>query len=320
MKNFPLNLEHFILIKTIVNLKSFKKSAKHLGVSQASVTTKIKKLEDSLQVQIFNRNRGLSLTTAGYILFRYSEKITFLCEEAYKTLQDFQIHNDILSVGASQTVGTYLMPQILSLFKKNYPNINIQLQIHSTRRIAWYVANGQLDFAMVGGNIPKDLRTTLEVIPYAEDELALILPTYHPLSGHKEIKKEELYRLNFITLNTNSTIQNAINKTLNSSGIDTKRLIITMELNTIEGIKNAVESGLGTAFISVSAIKRELKLKTLHGTRVEGIMIKRQLSIIVHPNRYKRKINKTFEMELPHLFGALPLEKNYLINNYTDIK
>jgi len=318
MTDFPLNLEQFILIKTIVNVKSFKKAAKYLGISQSTVTIRIQKLEKRLNIQIFNRSEKNSLTAAGYILYRYSEKIIFLCEEAYKTLQDFQTREQTLCIGASQTVGTYLMPQVLGLFKKDYPNINVQLEVQSTRRISWYVANGQLDFAIVGGEIPNELRATLEIIPYAEDELALILPRNHPLSMQKEIKKEELYRLYFITLNSNSTIQKALDKTLNSNGIDTKRLIIEMELNTIEGIKNAVESGLGAAFVSVSAIKRELRLKTLHGARVKGVVIKRKLSLIVHPNRYKRKIHKAFEMELPNIFRKLPIEKNYFINNYVE--
>lgn len=316
MKNLPLKLEHFIFIKTIVSFKTFKKAAEHLGISQSAITLQIKNLEKHLKIQIFNRNKPLSLTTKGYIMLKFSEKILFLCEESYKTLKDFQIEKEILRIGASQTIGTYLMPQVLSLFKKEYPNINVQLEIHSTRRISWYVANGQLDFAIVGGEIPKELKTTLEIIPYAEDELALVLSLTHPLANQKEIKKEELYRLNFITLNSNSTIQKAINKTLNLNDIDTKRLIIEMELNTIEGLKNAVESGLGVAFISVSAIKQELKLKTLSGVRIKNIIIKRKLSIITHPNRYKRKIHKTFEMELSHLFRSLPLDKKYLINSY----
>ena len=238
-----------------------------MGLSQSGITLRIQKLEKNLKIKIFTRDQKVSLTAAGYILYKYGEKIVFLYQEAYTLLksvrnQTTSMSQEFLKIGASQTIGTYLMPQILGLFKKQYPNINVQLEVQSTRRICWCVANGQLDFAIVGGEIPEKLQGALEIIPYAEDELALILPIYHPLSSHKEIKKEELYRLNFITLNSNSTIQKAIDKILQSNGIDTKQLIIEMELNTIEGIKNAVESGLGAAFISVSAIKRELQLKS----------------------------------------------------------
>ena len=75
------------------------------------------------------------------------------------------------------------------------------------------IANGNIDLAIVGGKIPKELKNTLEIIAYAEDELALILPLSHPFSCQEYIQKEDLYRLNFIALNTQSTIRNVIENT-----------------------------------------------------------------------------------------------------------
>ena len=108
----------------------------------------------------------------------------------------------------------------------------------------------------MGGEVPKELQTTLEIISYAEDELALILPLSHSFSSKEFIQKEDLYRLSFIALNTQSSIRNVIENTLIQHGIDSNYFKIEMELNSIEAIKNAVNSGLGAAFVSVSAITK----------------------------------------------------------------
>ena len=86
------------------------------------------------------------------------------------------------------------MPRLIGIFKHKYPQITIELQVHSTRKISWGVANGNIDLAVVGGEVPQDLQKNLEITSYAEDELALILPLSHPFSSLASIQKEDLYR------------------------------------------------------------------------------------------------------------------------------
>jgi DNA-binding transcriptional LysR family regulator len=203
-----------------------------------------------------------------------------------------------LIIGASQTTGTYLMPRLIGVFRHKYPKIDVELQVHSTRKISWDVANGNIDLALVGGEVPKELQTTLDVISYAEDELALILPLSHSFAAKKAIQKEDLYRLNYIALNTKSSIRNVIEKTLLEHGIDSNNFKIEMELNSIEAIKNAVNSGLGAAFVSVSAITKELELGMFHWAKIEGITIKRTLSILVNPKRYYSAATQIFKDEV----------------------
>ena len=71
-----------------------------------------------------------------------------------------------------------------------------------------------------------------------------------------------------------------------------------MELNSIEAIKNAVQSGLGAAFVSVSAISKELELKMLHWAKIDGVVIKRTLSILVNPKHYQTNTIKLFREEM----------------------
>lgn len=296
MNDIPFTLDQLKIFHVIAVEGSFKRAAENLYLSQPALSLQMQNLEKHLNVILFERHKKkIKLTDSGQLLLRYATRILALCHETYHALADLQnLQSGTLIVGASQTTGTYLMPRLIGLFRQKYPQINVQLQVHSTRRIAWAVANGQIDIAIIGGEIPIELNGVLNIIPYAEDELALVIPKSHIFSKLEKIKKEDLYLLNFITLDNNSTIKKFIYKILQKNGIDSNRFKIEMELNSIEAIKNAVQSGLGAAFISVSAITKELELGLLHWSKIENINIKRMLCIIENPTRYKCKFYKNF--------------------------
>jgi DNA-binding transcriptional LysR family regulator len=300
MSDLPFTLDQLKILQAINSEGSFKKAAEKLYISQPAVSLQIQNLERQLNVPIFYRDkRKAQLTETGQLLLKYCDRILNLCEETCRSLDELQtLQSGALKIGASQTTGTYLLPRLLGIFRQKYPQINVELQVHSTRRIAWGIMNGQLDLAIVGGDIPLELRNTLEITSYAEDELALILPVTHPFSSLDSIQKEDLYRLKFIALDTESTIRRVIESNLSQNGIDSRYFKIEMELNSVEAIKNAVQSGLGAAFVSVSAISKELELNMLHWAKIEGVTIKRTLSVISNPNRYYSNTTKIFKNEI----------------------
>jgi DNA-binding transcriptional LysR family regulator len=301
--DIPFTLDQLRILKAIAAEGSFKRAADSLYVSQPAVSLQVQNLEKQLNVPLFDRGgRRAQLTEAGHLLLSYGEKIIALCQETCRAIEDLQnLQGGTLIVGASQTTGTYLLPRMIGMFRQKYPDVSVQLQVHSTRRTSWGVANGQVDLAIIGGEVPAELQETLAIIPYAEDELALILPVFHPLARLETIQKEDLYKLQFITLDSQSTIRKVIDQVLSRYDIDTKRLKVEMELNSIEAIKNAVQSGLGAAFVSTTAIEKELQMGALHRAKIKDVEVKRMLSAIVNPNRYCSKAAEAFSQEiLPH--------------------
>ena len=297
MSDLPFTLDQLKILQMVSNQGSFKKAAEKLYISQPAVSLQIQSLEKQLNTALFYRDkRKARLTETGQLLVKYCNRILNLCEETCRAITELQtLESGTLVIGASQTTGTYLMPRLIGIFRHKYPQISVELQIHSTRKISWGVAQGQIDLAIVGGEIPKELDKTLDVTSYAEDELALILPKSHPFSSLDYIQKEDLYRLRFIALDPQSTIRNMIENTLIENGIDSRYFKIEMELNSIEAIKNAVQSGLGAAFVSVSAISKELELDILYWAKIDGVKIKRTLSILINPKRYYANAIQTFK-------------------------
>ena len=298
----PFTLQQLRILKAVASEKSFTKAAEILYVSQPSLSKQIKILENRLGIILLNReNNTISLTEGGKVFLQYAERILALCEESCRALNDVKNGDrGNLVVGASQTLGTYLMPRVLALFAQNYPQININVQVDSTRVIAKKVVNREIDIAVVGGDVPDELKNNLEIENFVEDELILIVPKSHPfaLKKQKTINKDDLYHLNFITLNSNSTIRKFIDNILIQNDIETKQFNVIMQLNSIEAIKTAVSLGLGAAFVSLSAIEKEIQLETIEIITIENIRITRRLSIITNRQCYRSKALEFFHNEL----------------------
>ena len=303
----PFTLQQLRILKAISSEKNFTKAAERLYISQPSLSKQLKMLEKNLDSTLINRRSNkIFLTENGKIFLQYSERILALCEESCRALIDLKNGDrGNLTIGASQTIGTYLMPQIVSLFAQNYPQINLKLQINSTPIIINSVLKQKIDLAVVGGEIPNELKKNLRVKYFVKDEINLIISTIHSFGKKKKINKEDLYHLNFITLNSNSTIQKFIDNTLIKNHIEIKQLKIVMKLNSIEGIKTAVSLGLGAAFISSSTIEKELQLKTLEVLKIKDIQIVRLFSIISNSDYDESKALEFFSNELYRLKNRL---------------
>ncbi len=313
MAELPFTLDQLRILRAIEREGSFKKAADSLYVTQPAVSLQIQNLEKQLEVVLFDRGgRRAQLTEAGELLLGYCERILSQCQEACRAIDD--LHNlkgGSLVVGASQTTGTYLMPRMIGLFRSKYPEVAVQLQVHSTRRTGWSVANGQIDLAIIGGELPPELDELLQVVPYARDEVALVLPIKHPLARLSELTKDDLYRLGFVGLDAQSTTRKMVDQLLSQSGLDVQRLRIEMELNSLEAIKNAVHSGLGAAFLPVVSIERELDAGTVHRPVVADLKVSRQLKLITHPARYRSRAAEAFRQDVLPLFASedSPLRK-----------
>ena len=303
----PFTLQQLRILKAISSEKNFTKAAERLYISQPSLSKQLKMLEKNLDSTLINRRSNkIFLTENGKIFLQYSERILALCEESCRVLIDLKNGDrGNLTIGASQTIGTYLMPQIVSLFAQNYPQINLKLQINSTPIIINSILKQKIDLAVVGGEIPNELKKNLIVKYFVKDEINLIISTIHSFGKKKKINKEDLYHLNFITLNSNSTIQKFIDNTLIKNHIEIKQLKIVMKLNSIEGIKTAVSLGLGAAFISSSTIEKELQLKTLEVLKIKDIQIVRLFSIISNSDYDESKALEFFSNELYRLKNRL---------------
>jgi len=296
----PFTIQQLCIVRAIAETGSFSEAANKLYISQPAVSTAIQNLEKSLQILLFDRSsRRVSLTEAGHLFLRYSERILALSQETCQAVEDLKnLDTGVLVLGASQTIGTYLLPRLIGRFHQKYSKVAVELHVDNSRTVCWNVANGNLDIGVVGGEVPKELKAMVQQTVYLEDEIVLIVPPLHPFKELESISREDLYSLGFVKLNKGNSVQKNQEDTLRKNGISVERLLPVMEFNSLEAIKMAVQNELGAAFVSVIAIEKELSLGLLNQVKIDGVQLRRKLTVITNPNRYFSKAASTFSHEI----------------------
>ncbi len=304
----PFTLDQLRIVRAIAECGSFRKAADRLFISQPAVSLQVQNLERLLAATLFDRGgRKVVPTEVGRLLVEYSCRILDLSEEACRAVADVKsLQRGSLALGASQTVGTYMMPYLIGEFRLANPQITVRLQVQSTRRIAHDVVDGSLDLAIVGGDIPDELRQSLEIQTYAQDEFVLVTAPVDSVQFqtsvlqkvNRVLQAEDLYALPLITLNPQSNTRRVIDTALVGHGINPSRFRVEMELNSLEAIKNSVYAGLGVAFLSLTAVGADLARGALVHLPIQDLQVKRQLLLIHCPERYQSQAAQRFRAQL----------------------
>ena len=138
MSDIPFTLDQLKMLHAISHEGNFKKAAEKLYISQPAVSLQIQNLERQLNTPLFYRDRRKAhLTKTGRLLMKYSARILSLCEETCRALDElYAVQSGALIIGASQTTGTYLMPRLIGIYRHKYPQVTLELQVHSTRNLS----------------------------------------------------------------------------------------------------------------------------------------------------------------------------------------
>lgn len=302
LEKLPFTLQQAINFRMCARSGAVKQAAMALGVSPGAVSRSIALLEQAFggEGTLLGRTHGrVVMTEAGQLFLTSCEAILSVASEACRALQDYSCANTgVVCLGACQTTGTYLMPRLISVYRQRNQNVALQLQVDQSRRICDAVAGGELDVAIIGGEVPPELQTALKTVTYAEDQLVLIAPRDHPVLQAGPLQREQLYSLRFVCLNEGSTVQTAQAAMLRRHGIAWRRLQIDMEFNSMEAIKSAVQHGLGVAFVSVMAIEKELQLGLLGCVPIAGVRLARPLLLVTSPARTLSSAAQKFMQEI----------------------
>jgi len=248
---------------TVAKLLSFTKAAESLQMTQPAVTFQIRQLEETFNARLFDRSHNkINLTEAGRRMFEYSEKLFDLYREMESAIREVTGNvSGTLKLGATVAIGDYVLPKFLVAFKKDFPNVNIQLKLSNTTNIASMVENSTIDIGVIDTELDNKMIGT-DKITY--DEMVAVCSSKHPLAktpGPIEIKL--LITEPLILLEEGSGLHTDFSKYLHQQGISYDKLNILMELGSIEAIKNAVDSGLGISVLPRSTLLKDLEMNRL---------------------------------------------------------
>ncbi len=280
--NLQLDLDRAVTLrqlrtfKSVADLKSFSLAAQRLRLSQPSVSYQVKELEETLGLPLLDRlGKRIELTEAGTLLYGYARRMLDVLDEATVAIEEMRgIQRGKLRVGASTTVGIYLLPAALGAFKKLHPGLVISLEIGTRARVQEQVLHNELDLAVVG---PASKDPALSIIPFLSDELVVVAPAGHPLATKRGLTLKDLADQPFVMREAASGSRWSLEKAARKAGA---KLMVAMELGSNGAIKHAVESGLGLAVISRYACTLELSSGRLVELDVRGFPIRRDWHIV----------------------------------------
>ena len=262
----------------VSKFQSISKAAKVLHLSQPAVSTQIKNLEEYYRGQLFERTQqGVSLTKAGQVFFNYAQRILALQEEMEQQLENTLMHesNQII-VGASTTIGNVSLPCSIYLFKEEYPEVNIRLDIANAEEVLRKVKAEEVDFGVVE-IYPESSGFSSQ--PITSDELVLIVPPSHPVQTDK-ISFKEFLNQPLIMREPGSGTRKVLAETLSAHGYSINNLNVITEMTTIDAIKSAVLAGMGGAVVPLLCVKKEVYLGTLKALTISNLDMPLTFNII----------------------------------------
>ncbi|MDQ1300947.1 MAG: lysR-type protein [Chloroflexota bacterium] len=264
------------VFRAVAQRQHFTRAADDLDLSQPAVSKHIRLLEAEWGVQLFHRlGSRVELTDAGRILADYAERVAVLAEEARRVLAEMAgLQRGYLRIGASATPGLYLLPEVLARFQVRYPGLEVTLAISNSADVARRVLDAECDLGFVGA--PTEA-AGLQVRPFAEDEIILIVPPGHALVQQRVLAPEIFAGATLILREAGSGTRQLVEAHLASLGLRPKR---TLELPGCEAVKRAVAAGLGLAWIARRAVTLEIAHGLICAPEIPALRISRRLCVL----------------------------------------
>jgi DNA-binding transcriptional LysR family regulator len=284
-----VTLRQLQIFAKVAEQESVTHAASEMKLTQSAVSMALSELERYSDAPLFNRQgKRLHLNDRGRQLLPMVDKLQMQHQEIEMFLvESLRKPCGILHVGASTTIGNYLMPRLITLFSQHYPEAKVLLQVGNASQIEAGIMSGELDLGLSEG---FQMNPTLTANKWRDDELVIVTAPQHPWTQVKKLGAEQLQQVSWIVREQGSGTRDVFEAALKQQQIT---FTVAMELGHTEAIKKAVEAGAGCACLSRMAVQRELD----HGWLVEiptCLNLKREFILLTKEGRYRSILFQTF--------------------------
>lgn len=270
-----IKLETFI---TVAETKNFTKAANMLNMTQPAISHHIRLLEEYYGVKLIEKkNKIMELTEPGKILYKYAEELRQISKIAKSQISNAEGFIKRYNIGATLTIGGYVLPRIIGKYKITNKNTDILLRVENTETIVGMLYSGEINLGVIEG--PFD-RKKLSYEKLKDDELVLAVASNHPLANRKAVALEEVLGERLILREKGSGTRRVFEDYLEEEGYNPKNINPYMEIGDITAIISLVESGLGVTVVSKEALKTYIKGKTIKALSFKKKKIMREFNFI----------------------------------------
>ncbi|WP_107943147.1 LysR family transcriptional regulator [Metasolibacillus fluoroglycofenilyticus] len=241
-------LRYFV---AVAEREHISEAAEHLHVAQSAVSRQIANLEEELGTPLFERiGRNVKLTPVGKIFLEHSITALEAIDFATKQVEEYlDPKKGVIKVGFPTSLASYVLPTVISAFKREYPDVAFQLRQGSYKYLIEAVKNRELNLALLGPIPPKDESLNVNVL-FSENMYAL-LPLSHPLTKNETINLIDLRNDDFVMFPEGYILHKVVMDACRSLGFAPN---ITSEGEDMDALKGLVAAGIGVTLLPESSL------------------------------------------------------------------
>jgi DNA-binding transcriptional LysR family regulator len=264
----------------VARLRNFTLAARELGITQPAVSIHVRKLEAVLGCRLVDAtSREVNLTDEGRALVESGPGVLAAVSNVRRRIELAGAkRRGRLRIGASSAPGAWLLPRMLSEFRRSHPDVELSCTIRDTLLVEEMLLAGDLDCALVGGHLAQ---RNVDLQPIADDRLVIVAPVDHPLCGRRKVHVEDLAGERFVMREAGSATRRLLDAWLLHQGTEPQ---VALEVDSPEAVKAMVAAGLGIAAISAFTLPRDAGAEGLCVLATD-LSLKRQLSLAIPADR-----------------------------------
>jgi DNA-binding transcriptional LysR family regulator len=270
-----MDLTSLRIFLAVAEERSFSRAAAKVHRTQPAVSQAVRRLEDDLGEQLFDRSsKSGTLTDAGRVLQNYGQRLVRLAEETENAMRELRdLRRGRVLIGANEAAIHTLLP-LMARFRQKVPDIAIDVRRVPARQIAVEVQQGSLDF---GALTFRPAEEGLLEVAVGSDELVLLVPPAHPLAARRSVTMDDVAGQAVVAHNDPSPARERVLRLFEQHRIP---LNMSISLPSLDGIKRAVEMQLGVALLPRRCAVTEIASGRLVAIPVAGISRRRQVTLV----------------------------------------
>ena len=284
-----MDIQHLKYFVEVAKQKNFTKASRILLVSQPSISKMIKSLEEELKITLLDRSeRKIELTDAGVIVYEQALKILQSVEDVYASVNELvQVKKGTVKLGLMPTTGVLLFPNVLAGFKKEYPQIDIQMLEYNAKQLKLKVEQGDIDLGITVLPVNSQL---FETIPLLSEELVVLVDSEHWLVKRESVRLSDLKNESFILLTEDYALHDVVKQACMQSGFEPT---VAYKSSLWDLIGEMVATKLGVSLIPRSMVSR-FNNRNVHAISISYPLIEWELVLIYKKNKYLSFAARTF--------------------------
>ena len=276
-----MHVENFKIFSDLVESESFSRAAKLNGITQSAVSQQLRAMEKHFNILIVDRSqKQFRLTREGQKLYESAKEILYLYDKLNSELQEMKkVISGTIHISTVYSIGLHELPPYVKVFLAKFPEVNIRVEYRRANMVYEDILTNSIDLGMIA--YPQKHKQ-LEVLPFHDDVLVLVVSPEHPFADRKSVDIQEVAGQKFIGFEPDIPTRKATDAIFKEENIEAEPV---MEFDNVETVKRAVEINAGIAILPQTTVVREEAQGLLKILKFKNKTYKRPLALIHRKGR-----------------------------------